>query len=182
MDPLEHYLMQGMYEGRSLTVFATTASFRNVTLSSGTSLFLPVVNSEFDNLNPGGPDTTLTEAQLRAGAAALIDDALANGSIALTVGYSGSSGVHIIHQEEDTNEVPASLVHFDSAIDSYIFPLIPAGTKAQTVNPNYGNIRASDWNGQSNYHGFQANLLQQQSNLSLVQIWHPGTGASPRMR
>jgi hypothetical protein len=77
-------------------------------------------------------------------------------SMALTLGYSGSSGVHIIHQEEDTNEVPAPLVRFDSAVDSYIFPL----GKPQVINPNYGNIRASDWNGQSNYHGFQANLVQ----------------------
>lgn len=29
------------------------------------------------------------------------------------------------------------------------------------------------------FHGFQANLLQQQNNLSLVQLWHPGTGAGP---
>jgi hypothetical protein len=33
--------------------------------------------------------------------------------------------------------------------------------------------------GNRRFHGFQANLLQQQNNLSLVQIWHPGTGASP---
>ena len=79
-------------------------------------------------------------------------------SMALTLGYSGSSGVHIIHQEEDTNEVPFAT--FNTALDSYVFPLIPAGKKAQVINPNYGNIRASDWNGQSNYHGFQANLVQ----------------------
>src|SRR4029077_5459262 len=64
------------------------------------------------------------------------------------------------HQEEDTNEVPASLVHFDSAVDSYIFPLIPAGKKAQVINPNFGSIRTSDWSGQSNYHGLQAGLTQ----------------------
>jgi hypothetical protein len=29
------------------------------------------------------------------------------------------------------------------------------------------------------FYGFQANLLQQQNNLSLVQLWHPGTGAGP---
>ena len=27
------------------------------------------------------------------------------------------------------------------------------------------------------FHGFQANLLQTQNHLSLVQLWHPGTGA-----
>ena len=79
-------------------------------------------------------------------------------SIALTLGYSGSSGVHIIHQEEDTNEVPSAT--FNTALDSYVFPLIPAGKTAQVINPNYGNIRASDWSGHSTYHGFQANLVQ----------------------
>jgi hypothetical protein len=33
--------------------------------------------------------------------------------------------------------------------------------------------------GNRRFHGFQANLLQQQNNLSLVQIWNPGTGAGP---
>ena len=28
------------------------------------------------------------------------------------------------------------------------------------------------------FYGFQANMLQQQSNLSLVQLWNPGTGAT----
>ena len=79
-------------------------------------------------------------------------------SMALTLGYSGSSAVHILHQEEDTNQVPFAT--FNTALDSYVFPLIPAGKKAQVINPNYGNIRTSDWNGQSNYHGFQANLVQ----------------------
>ncbi|TMQ27879.1 MAG: hypothetical protein E6J90_01485 [Deltaproteobacteria bacterium] len=31
--------------------------------------------------------------------------------------------------------------------------------------------------GNRRFYGMQANLLQQQHNLSLVQIWHPGTGA-----
>lgn len=33
--------------------------------------------------------------------------------------------------------------------------------------------------GNRRFHGFHANVLQQQNHLSLVQIWHPGTGASP---
>ena len=39
---------------------------RNVTLPSGTSLFFPVLNSEQDNLVPGGPNTRYTVDQLRA--------------------------------------------------------------------------------------------------------------------
>ena len=33
--------------------------------------------------------------------------------------------------------------------------------------------------GNRRFYGFQANLLQQQNKLSLVQLWHPGTGAGP---
>ena len=81
--------------------------------------------------------------------------------MALTVGYSGSAGIHLIHQEEDIDEVPPSLVHFDSALDSYVFPVPPGGArKSQRINPNFGSIRASDWNGNSNYHALQANLVQ----------------------
>jgi hypothetical protein len=76
-------------------------------------------------------------------------------SMALTVGYSGSSGVHLIHQEEDTNEVPASLVTIVNS--HYVFPTTGP---IQRINPNFGAIRASDWNGQSNYHGLQTNLVQ----------------------
>jgi hypothetical protein len=38
---------------------------RNVTLPSGTALFFPVLNSEQDNLVPGGTNTSFTPVQLR---------------------------------------------------------------------------------------------------------------------
>ena len=85
-------------------------------------------------------------------------------SVALTVGYTGSAGVHMIHQEEDTNETPPELVTFNSALDSYVFPvkLNANGTRAANprINPNFGAIRASDYKGHSSYHGLQANLVQ----------------------
>ncbi len=99
---------------------------RNVTLSAGTSLFLPVVNSEFDNLNPGGPDTTLTEAQLRAGAAAFIDDALTNGTIALTV-----DGRAIQHQ--DTYRVTSPVFNY-TLPQNNIYTAFGLDIPARTVN------------------------------------------------
>jgi hypothetical protein len=42
---------------------------RDVTLPSGTSLFMPVLNVEEDNLVPGGPNTTYSVDQLRTFAA-----------------------------------------------------------------------------------------------------------------
>src|SRR6185436_8871838 len=82
-------------------------------------------------------------------------------TIALTVGYSGSQGVHLAHQNEDVNVVPAALTRFDATgCDCYKFPFVTAANRAAVVNPNYGNIRASNWYGQSNYHGLQFNLTQ----------------------
>jgi len=49
------------------------------------------------------------------------------------------------------------LVHFDSALDSYVFPTTGP---IQRINPGFGSIRHSDWSGQSNYHALQVNLVQ----------------------
>jgi hypothetical protein len=81
-------------------------------------------------------------------------------SMALTVGYVGSSAVHLAHNLEDNDQVPPSLVHFDSALDSFIFPIPGPGQKPQRINPNFGSIASTDWNAQSNYHALQVNLVQ----------------------
>ena len=82
-------------------------------------------------------------------------------TMALTLGYSGSQGVHLAHQNEDVNVVPAALTTFDSTgCNCYKFPAAASAGAAKIVNPNYGNIRATNWLGQSNYHGLQANLTQ----------------------
>ena len=81
-------------------------------------------------------------------------------SLALTLGYVGSSGVHLARQVRDTDVVPASLVTFNSALDALVFPIPAPGTKPQRINPNFGLISGTEWSGQSNYHALQANLVQ----------------------
>jgi hypothetical protein len=81
-------------------------------------------------------------------------------SLALTLGYVGSAGVHLAHPSVEADMVPPSLVHFDTASDSYIFPIPAPGTPIQRINQGFGSILYSDWSGQSNYHALQANLVQ----------------------
>jgi hypothetical protein len=78
-------------------------------------------------------------------------------SVALTLGYVGSAGVRLHHPKEEINEVPPPLVHFDTALDSYVFP---STRPIPRINPNFGQIASSEWNGNSNYHALQANLVQ----------------------
>ena len=81
-------------------------------------------------------------------------------SMALTVGYIGSAGVHLTHTAYDTDEVPPSLVHFSTALDAYVFPVPAAGQAIQRINPNFGQIRGTEWSGHSSYHSLQSNLTQ----------------------
>ena len=80
----------------------------------------------------------------------------------LTVGYVGSSGVHLVMPVEDADQVPASLVHFDNALDSWVFPVPPGGNTSliQRINPGFGSIRVEEWSGHSNYHALQVNFVQ----------------------
>jgi len=80
-------------------------------------------------------------------------------SLALTLGYAGSSAVHLARQVTDTDVVPASLVTHSAALDALVFPIPPNG-KPQRINPNFGIISSTEWSGQSNYHSLQANLVQ----------------------
>jgi hypothetical protein len=48
---------------------------RDVTMPAGKALFFPILNTEFDNLNPGNPDTTYTADQLRTFAKMTMDAA-----------------------------------------------------------------------------------------------------------
>ena len=79
-------------------------------------------------------------------------------SMALTVGYVGSVGVHLTHTVYDTNQVPASLVTWDGAHN--IFPIPATGTAIKKINPNFGQIRSTEWSGHSTYHSLQSNLTQ----------------------
>jgi hypothetical protein len=91
-------------------------------------------------------------------------------SLALTAGYVGSAGVHLSHLISDTDQVPASLVTFSPALDSYVFPIPAQGAKIQRINPNFGLIRSVNWSGQSNYHALQANLVQRPLRGLMYQI------------
>ena len=77
-------------------------------------------------------------------------------SLALTVGYIGSAGVHQAQPLDSSDVVSPSLVTFNPALHSFVFP-VPA---APRINPNFGTIRTILWNGQSNYHSLQVNLAQ----------------------
>ena len=81
-------------------------------------------------------------------------------SLALTVGYFGSAGIHLAHPLEDNNQVPPSLVRFNPALNAFVFPIPAAGQPIQRINPNFGLIRTLQWSGQSNYHALVANLVQ----------------------
>lgn len=81
-------------------------------------------------------------------------------NIALTVGYVGSSGVHLAHVITDADQVPPSLVTFNTAEDAFNFPIPAKGTAIQRINPNFGSIGSTDWTGHSSYHALQANLVQ----------------------
>jgi Carboxypeptidase regulatory-like domain/TonB-dependent Receptor Plug Domain len=67
-----------------------------------------------------------------------------------TVGYVGSRGVHQPERVDDANIVMPTLT---SA--GYVWPL-----NGTLVNPNYGEIRSMQWDGNSYYHALQLNLTE----------------------
>ena len=81
-------------------------------------------------------------------------------SLALTVGYVGATGVHLQHQQNDIDQVPASLVHFDQALDAFVFPTLAPGQAPQRINPNFGAFSSTEWSGHSSYHALQVNLVE----------------------
>jgi hypothetical protein len=78
-------------------------------------------------------------------------------NLALTLGYVGSGGVHLADISDDSDQVPPSFVTFDAASDSFRFPT--TGT-IQKINPNFGKIRSTFWDGHSSYNSLQANLVE----------------------
>ncbi len=80
-------------------------------------------------------------------------------SMALTVGYSGSQGVHIPTQNEDVNVVGS--LNFDgSGCRCYVNSPSSYG---RVINPGFNAIRSTLWYGQTNYHSLQTNLTQRLS-------------------
>ena len=91
-------------------------------------------------------------------------------SIAITTGYVGSQGTRLSTTIYDNNQVTPNNVRWDGS--HLIFP-IPAGNLISNIvrtNPNFGQIRSTDWNGHSTYHAWQTNLTQRLSNGLMYQI------------
>ena len=89
-------------------------------------------------------------------------------TLALTVGYIGSVGVHLPVVSQDTDQVPSSLVTWNGS--NLVFPIPAAGKPIQRINPNFGIIRSTDWRGHSSYDGLQTNLVQRPMKGLMYQI------------
>ena len=79
-------------------------------------------------------------------------------SMALTVGYVGSAGVHLVEVDSDADQVAPQFVTWNGT--NFIFPIPAAGQKIQRVNPNFGQLGTTRWNGHSSYDALQVNLVQ----------------------
>ena len=85
-------------------------------------------------------------------------------NFALMVGYVGSHSVHVPLNNDDTDQVPLSLVTFD-ANGQLHFP-IPPGNNAsliQRINPNFSRIEALVYTDFSIYHGLLVNVSRRLS-------------------
>jgi hypothetical protein len=102
---------------------------RDVTMPSGTALFVPVLNTEYDNLVPGGPNTTFTVDQLRAFAQQTMASAEN-----LQMQVDGRSIVDLSHY--DVTSPVFSYTLPDNNIDTV---LTGVNTPAQTVSPVVGD-------------------------------------------
>lgn len=88
-------------------------------------------------------------------------------TLALTVGYVGSAGVHLGNINDDSDQVPPQFVNFDTASSSYRFPTTGA---IQRINTNFGRIRSTFWDAHSNYNALQVNLVQRPVKGLMYQI------------
>jgi carboxypeptidase family protein/TonB-dependent receptor-like protein len=81
-------------------------------------------------------------------------------SVALTVGYVGSAGVKLAHTIYDHNQVPYELGKFNGR--NWVLPIPPGNSTGNItrVNPNFGQIRTTEFAGHSSYHSLQMNLTQ----------------------
>lgn len=114
--------------GQGLPPGQTNTVVRNVTMPSGTSLFVPVLNIEEDNLNPFGPNTTYSVDQLRAFAT----QAMATAEN-MTMQVDGRSIVDLSHYDVTSPVFSYTLPsnNIDSVLTGVTVP-------AQTVSPAVG--------------------------------------------
>jgi len=79
-------------------------------------------------------------------------------TLVLTTAYVGSAGVHLAHTVDDADQVPTSLVTWNGT--NLIFPVPLPGQAIQRINPNFGQIESTDFDGHSSYNSLQVNLMQ----------------------
>ena len=133
----------------------------------------PFVNSIFDNtLKPGDFPTNAYVAGLASPSALgtyveqhpkrnyVIQWNLSvareiSSTLAITVGYVGSRGVHLPYRMDNIDMVLPTLTP-----TGYVFP--PAAA-SQTLNPNFGRIDSTLWQANSFYHALQADLAKRVS-------------------
>jgi Carboxypeptidase regulatory-like domain/TonB dependent receptor/TonB-dependent Receptor Plug Domain len=73
-------------------------------------------------------------------------------TLAFTVGYVGSRGVHLPYRVDNIDMVLPTLTP-----SGYVFP--PVST-SQTLNPNFGRINSTLWQASSFYHALQADIAK----------------------
>jgi Carboxypeptidase regulatory-like domain/TonB-dependent Receptor Plug Domain len=73
-------------------------------------------------------------------------------TLAFTVGYVGSRGIHLPYRVDNIDMVLPTLT-----AAGYVFP--PTST-SQTLNPNFGRINSTLWQANSFYHALQADLTK----------------------
>lgn len=102
---------------------------RTITVSQGQALFFPILNFENDNYCPPN-DPPLGEEELRAGAAAMMDDAT---DLALEI-----DGVSLRHPEQFRTQSPVFSVTFpDNNVFQHFDCDVPAGTYDLFVDDGY---------------------------------------------
>jgi hypothetical protein len=73
-------------------------------------------------------------------------------TLAVTIGYVGSRGVHLPYRVDNIDMVLPTLTPA-----GYVFP--PTST-SQTLNPNFGRIDATLWQASSSYHALEADVAK----------------------
>ena len=91
-------------------------------------------------------------------------------SVAVTVGYVGSAGIKLAHTIYDNNQVPFVFGKFNGT--NWTLPIPPGNSVAAVTksNPNFGQIRTTEFAGHSSYHSLQMNLTQRPAKGLTYQI------------
>ncbi len=89
-------------------------------------------------------------------------------TMALTVGYVGTTGVRLANPQNDIDQAP--LGTFDTGLNAWRLPIPATGQPVARINPNFGSINATNWSGHSVYHGLQTNLVMRPSKGLMYQL------------